>query len=83
MALPTAQDAEARRAYRRELRNVARLLRWTGMALVALGAVGIALGHHGAWFTAPSWISFVIGWALALSGIVRREDRTTGVGPNE
>jgi hypothetical protein len=77
------KDAEARRAYRRELRIVARLLRWTGMALVALGTVGIALGHDGAWFTAPSWVSFALGWALALSGVVRREDGNMGVGPNE
>lgn len=83
MARLTAEDAEARRAYRHELRLVARLLRWAGMALVVLGAIGIALAHQGAWFTVPSWISFLIGWALALSGIVRREDRTTGVAPDE
>jgi hypothetical protein len=77
------KDAEARRAYRHELRLVARLLRWTGMALVVLGAVGLALGHDGAWFTAPSWVSLVLGGALVISGIVRRQDRTTGVGPEE
>lgn len=73
MALPNAQDAEARRAYRQELRNVARLLRWAGMALALLGAIGIALGGHGDWFVPPSWVSFGIGWALVLSGVVRRE----------
>jgi hypothetical protein len=67
-----SEDAEARRAYRRELRSVARLLRWSGIALVLLGTVGIALGGHGAWFVAPSWISFTLGWALVLSGVVRR-----------
>lgn len=80
MAQPAEQEAEARRAYRHQLRLVARLLRWTGTALVMLGAVGIALGHEGAWFTAPSWVSFVVGWALILSAIVRRVDNT-GVGP--
>jgi hypothetical protein len=79
----TAKDAEARRTYRRELRTVARLLRWSGMALVVLGTVGIALGHDGAWYTGPSWISFVLGWALALSGIVRREDTANSVEPEE
>jgi hypothetical protein len=78
MPSPASQDPEARRAYRRQLRSVARLLRWTGMALVLLGTVGIALGHTGQWFVPPSWISFVIGWALVMSGIVRRE-RLDGV----
>jgi hypothetical protein len=72
MAIPTSKDLEARRAYRRELRNVARLLRWTGIALALLGAVGIALAHTGAWFVGPSWFSFVLGWALVLSGVIRR-----------
>lgn len=82
MAQSTPKDAAARRAYRRELRNVARLLRWSGMALVVLGTIGIALGYDGAWFIAPSWVSFVLGWALVVSGVVRRESRT-GVGPSE
>jgi hypothetical protein len=82
VAQPTPKDAAARRAYRHELRLVARLLRWSGMALVGLGTVGIALGHEGAWFTGPSWVSFVIGWALAVSGVVRRVDRS-GVEPEE
>jgi hypothetical protein len=83
VAQPTPEDAEARRVYRHELRLVARLLRWSGMALVALGTAGIALGHEGAWFSGPSWASFVIGWALALCGLVRRVERTTDVGPDE
>jgi membrane protein YdbS with pleckstrin-like domain len=74
-----SEEAEARRAYRRELRNVARLLRWSGIALVLLGAVGIALGGGGEWFVAPSWISFTLGWALVLSAVVRRV-RPDGVG---
>jgi membrane protein YdbS with pleckstrin-like domain len=78
----TLEDAEARRTYRHALRTVARLLRWAGMALVLLGTVGIALGHDGAWFTGPSWVSFVIGWALILSGVVRRVERS-GVAPDE
>lgn len=74
MATSRVKDAQARRAYRNELRNVARLLRWGGMTLVVIGAIGIALGHAGAWFHAPSWISFIMGWALALSGVVRKVD---------
>jgi hypothetical protein len=79
VAIRTPIDPEARRAYHRELRNVARLLRWTGIALVLIGTTGIALGRTGAWFVPPSWISFLLGWALALCGIVRRE-RSSPVG---
>jgi hypothetical protein len=72
MPVPTDNNDEARRAYHRELRSIGRLLRWSGILLVLLGTVGIALGGRGAWFHAPSWISFTIGWALVLSGVVRR-----------
>lgn len=74
MALQTLKDAEARRAYRQELRNVARLLRWSGLVLAFVGTVGIALGgtHH--WYSAPSWVCFVIGWALVLTGVVRKAE---------
>ena len=81
MAFRTVKDPKARRAYHRELRAVARLLRWTGITLVLIGAVGIALGGHGDWFLGPSWVSFVIGWALAFCGIVRRE-RADPIGGN-
>jgi hypothetical protein len=77
-----SEDLEARRAYRRELRSVARLLRWSGIVLALAGVIGIALGDHHAWFVTPSWVSFVIGWALVLSGVVRRE-RTTPVGGSD
>ena len=79
MAIHAPKDPEARRAYRQELRAVARLLRWTGIALVLVGTVGIALGGRGAWFVAPSWISFLLGWVLVLCSVVRRE-RTPPLG---
>ncbi|MBO0750036.1 MAG: hypothetical protein J2O44_06365 [Porphyrobacter sp.] len=60
---------------------MARLLRWSGIALVLLGTVGIALARTGAWFAPPSWVSFVIGWALVLSGVVRRERSSGASGP--
>jgi len=68
-------DAEQRRAYRRELRGVARLLRYSGIALALVGATGLVLAGPGAWWLPPSWISFAIGWALILAGIVRRTRR--------
>lgn len=80
MAIRAPRDPEARRAYRQELRNVARLLRWSGIALVLLGTIGIALGRSGAWFLPPSWISFVLGWVLVSSGVVRRERGTPAGG---
>jgi hypothetical protein len=73
MAMTEPKDLEARRAYRRELRSVARLLRWSG----------IALGYPGAWFTGPSWFSFVLGCALVISGIVRRQAKASAVEPDE
>jgi uncharacterized membrane protein len=76
-------EAEVRRAYRQHLRTVARFLRWAGMALVALGATGIALQHEGAWYVGPSWFSFILGWLLVLSGVVRRHKRTVDVGPED
>jgi membrane protein YdbS with pleckstrin-like domain len=79
VAIRAPRGSEARRAYHRELRNVARLLRWTDIAMALVGAIGIALGGKGAWFVPPSWISFVLGWTLALCGVVRRE-RTTPAG---
>ena len=83
MAQSTPKDAAARRAYRHELRLVARLLRWSGMALVVLGAAGIAFQHDGAWYAGPSWFSFILGWLLVMSGIVRRQKRTIEVGPED
>jgi predicted phage tail protein len=66
MTFPTSDDPDARRAYRQELRNVARLLRWCGIALALVGAIGIARGGGGAWFC------FAVGWALVLCGVVQR-----------
>lgn len=83
MPQESSNEAEARRAYRHHLRIVARLLRWAGMALVALGAAGIAFQHDGAWYVGPSWFSFILGWLLVMSGIVRRQKRTTDVGPQD
>jgi len=74
--LQNPNEAEARRAYRHQLRIVARLLRWSGAALIVLGAAGIAFQHDGAWYAGPSWVSLVIGWALVLSGVVRRVDKS-------
>lgn len=62
-----------RRALRRTLRGVGRLLRWSGLALALIGAAGLVTGAPDAWWLAPSWASLAIGGALMLAGIVRRE----------
>ena len=83
MTAPAATDAEERRAFRRALRNVARLLRWSGLALVVIGTVGLITSRAGDWWVVPSWVSFILGWALMLAGVVRRaRDRRMG-GPAE
>ena len=65
--------AAARRAFHRELRWVARVLRWTGIAFALLGAAGLAFGYEGrSWWIWPSWVSLVIGTILILAGGVRR-----------
>jgi len=69
---PNLDDPEQRRAYRRELRGVARLLRWTGLALVLLGTAGLLIGGPQDWWTGPSWFSLAIGAALTLAGVVQR-----------
>ena len=53
-----------------------------GVGLSTGIAIGIALGHDGAWFTGPAWVSFVIGWALILSGVVSRVQRSA-VAPDD
>ena len=72
MATIETQQAEERRAFRSALRNVARLLRWTGLALVVLGTIGFVTSEQGDWWIMPSWVSFIVGWALMLAGVVRR-----------
>jgi hypothetical protein len=73
MPSPHSGSPEERRAYHRELRSVARILRLTGLAFALLGAVGLLLGfHQGAWWMAPSWVSLFIGAVLIAADMVRR-----------
>ena len=69
---PNLADPTRRRAYRRELRNVARLLRWTGLALFLLGLAGLLLGRSGDWWIAPSWFSLIVGFLLVAAATVQR-----------
>jgi protein-S-isoprenylcysteine O-methyltransferase Ste14 len=72
VATTDSTQVEERRAFRRALRNVARLLRWSGLALVVLGTAGFVTSEPGDWWVGPSWVSFILGWALMLAGVVRR-----------
>lgn len=65
-------DPAARRAERRDLRLVSRLLRWSGSVLALIGAIGLAVSSPGAWWAGPSWFSLIVGLLLALAGIVSR-----------
>lgn len=62
----------ARRAERRDLRIVSRLLRWSGTVLALIGAAGLIVSHPDAWWSGPSWFSLIVGVLLALAGIVSR-----------
>ena len=74
---------DARRAYHRELRSVARILRLTGLAFALIGAVGLLLGYErGAWWLWPSWVSLLIGAVLFAGGVVSRV-RHRGQRPDE
>lgn len=73
MPPPDSSSPEARRAFHRELRSVARILRLTGLAFALLGAVGLLLGFEkSAWWLAPSWVSLFIGAVLIAAGAIRR-----------
>ncbi len=64
---------DERRAFHRELRSVARILRLTGLAFALLGTVGLLLGYRaGAWWMAPSWFLLLVGAVLIAAGAIRR-----------
>jgi hypothetical protein len=83
MPPPDSNGPAARRAYHRELRSVARVLRLTGFAFALLGVIGLVFGlaRH-AWWLAPSWVSLTIGAVLIVAGGVRRV-RDGGKAPDQ
>lgn len=74
---PDLSTPEAREAYRRELRAVARPLRLTGLAFVVVAAL-LAIASRFGGGALPAWIDVVfyallaIGWAIILAGIHQR-----------
>lgn len=67
-----SDDPALRRAVRQKLREVSRLMRWSGYSLALLGAGGLVTGAPDAWWVFPSWFSLALGMALVLIGTVRR-----------
>lgn len=78
MSAPDLKSPEGLRAYRNELWRVARWWRWTGLGLVALGAIGLvmACSQHlplfGSALGTGAVFLLAIGWGLAIVGIVIR-----------
>jgi hypothetical protein len=72
VATPASPEVEERRAFRKALRNVSRLLRGVGMLLVLVGLGGLLTGDSGDWWVAPSWVSLIIGAGLLAAGVVQR-----------
>ena len=71
MARPDLSTPEARTAYRRELRTLARIPRLTGFILVLSGAALLAWPRMGGpWFLGPlktqswGWLALGLGWAI-------------------
>ncbi|MDH4745706.1 hypothetical protein OMP43_16905 [Sphingomonas sp. CBMAI 2297] len=71
--IPDLRDPEQRRAYRRELMQVARGVRRTGVALAMLGSALILVNAY--WTPVPNIVTLaaiVAGFALMLFGIGAR-----------
>ena len=69
---PDLADPEARAAYKRELRGVARGPRYAGLALIALAAVGLFYtrwqGIEDSALRLASWIALGLDWLVSLAG---------------
>ncbi len=70
MNRPDFDDPDQRRAYRRELKAVARPWRWLGIALL-LGGVGV-VPVRGRGFDPLSLALVAAGWAVIIAVIVAR-----------
>lgn len=74
MPAPNLSDQEARAAYRRELRGVARGMRLSGLGLAWLSVAIMAARHNGL-FDLPVWVEggvLAAGATLVLIAVTRR-----------
>jgi hypothetical protein len=73
---PNLDDPEARAAYKRELRRLARVPRGIGFALVALGAGGLIYAQSGGVVTGPlrplAWAAVAVGWLNLIAAVIYR-----------
>lgn len=77
MSLPDLNTDEGRLEYRRELKRVARPLRWGGLFAIVLGAALALCARYGAFgidnTVMPfAYASLAFGWALVLAAIFMR-----------
>jgi anti-sigma-K factor RskA len=78
MAKPDLSTPEGLRAYRAEIWRVARWWRWTGLAIVALAALGFVVASKfdlpllGSPLGLATVAGLAVGWGLAIVGIVKR-----------
>ncbi|HVQ07133.1 MAG TPA: hypothetical protein VMS43_01725 [Allosphingosinicella sp.] len=73
---PNLDDPAALAAYRRELRRLARVPRWIGFALVALGAGGLIYAQMRGVATGPlrpvCWAAIAVGWLNLIGATIYR-----------
>ena len=73
---PNLDDQAAREAYRRELRHLARVPRWLGFVLVALGAGGLIYAQTRGIVAGPlrpiAWAAIAIGWLNLIAAMIYR-----------
>ena len=78
MARPDLTTPEGRRAYAAELGGVARGWRYSGLALVTLGSVGLVqvARTDAPWsqgLLGPATLAvLIVGWAILIAAVVRR-----------
>lgn len=77
MSLPDLATEDGRAEYRKELRKVALPLRWSGLALIVLGAAWAVMVRYGVFGLTnetmiPAYGALALGWALVLAAIYTR-----------
>ncbi|NBB51886.1 hypothetical protein GVN24_26740 [Rhizobium sp. CRIBSB] len=74
MSRPDLQSEEGRAAYRKELRQVALPVRWTGLGLIVVAAIWVLAARDGALAGTLIFAYGLLaaGWALVVAGVFMR-----------
>lgn len=78
MTAPNLDTPEGLKAYRDELKGVARWPRWAGLALILAGAALMLLQTYGVFGLAPGQLNvaafavLAVGWALVALALIQR-----------